>query len=220
VAIPLFVKPLAHAVISQGWSAPRQNASGIHASADFPVPVGTPVFAAAAGIVQFAGPSTDGRAGIMIRLEHEGGFATRYLHLSQVLVSAGDRVGSGQQIALSGETDTVGLPHLHLDVKGTPEAARAYLAVFPAPDVPAGGLPGDANGIAIPVEPLIPVDGYSDQARARAALIHLPLFSGRPDVELQQSRAGVVFAIVGMLALAGAGIALVVRRRRTERGAT
>src|SRR6185436_966168 len=70
-----------------------------HNGVDFGVPVGTPVYASAAGFVrhetQFAG-------GTMIHIYHENGLRSVYAHLSQRLVADGTTVTQGQIIAYSG----------------------------------------------------------------------------------------------------------------------
>ena len=72
-----------------------------------------PVVACEAGTVTLAGPY--GNAGNIVRLRHEG-FETRYCHLSEVHVEAGQWVDRGQQIGISGETGFAQGPHLHLDL--------------------------------------------------------------------------------------------------------
>ncbi len=98
-----------------------------HPGYDFPVPIGTDVFAAADGEIVVADPDSTA-AGNYIRIQHgNSGYQSEYLHLSQMLVSVGDTVTRGQLIGLSGNTagpaGTVG-PHLHFQVKqGTGDAA-------------------------------------------------------------------------------------------------
>ncbi len=86
-----------------------------HPGCDFLAPQGTPVRASADGICTTA--RAVGTAGLMIRLEHEAyGYATRYLHLSGVLVGEGMHVKRGQTIGLTGNTGLSTGPHLHFDV--------------------------------------------------------------------------------------------------------
>ncbi|MCL4786054.1 MAG: peptidoglycan DD-metalloendopeptidase family protein [Verrucomicrobia bacterium] len=92
-----------------------------HPGIDFPVPVGTAVFAAAAGEVVVADSSNSSAAGNYVRLQHTGlGYQSQYLHLSEVLVSQGQQVAQGQLIGRSGnsagQSGNVS-PHLHFEAK-------------------------------------------------------------------------------------------------------
>lgn len=86
-----------------------------HNGTDFAAPVGTPVLATADGVVTRV--RNHPYAGIYVEIEHAGGsFKTRYLHLSRAQVNRGQRVKSGQQIALSGNTGRSTGPHIHYEV--------------------------------------------------------------------------------------------------------
>jgi murein DD-endopeptidase MepM/ murein hydrolase activator NlpD/GH25 family lysozyme M1 (1,4-beta-N-acetylmuramidase) len=91
-----------------------------HPGYDFPVPIGTDVFAAADGQVIVADPNSTA-AGNYIRIQHgSSGYQSQYLHLSSNLVTVGDTVTRGQLIGKSGNTAGVGnsVPaHLHFEVK-------------------------------------------------------------------------------------------------------
>jgi murein DD-endopeptidase MepM/ murein hydrolase activator NlpD len=71
-----------------------------------------PVLAAAPGTVQIAGMDTGG-FGLTITVDHGNGLTTRYGHLSQLLVTPGQYVGRGEEIAISGNTGNSSGPHLH-----------------------------------------------------------------------------------------------------------
>lgn len=91
-----------------------------HPGYDFSAPIGTPVYAAAAGRVVWAGKEDPEKgAGIYVRILHEGRFITQYLHLSAVEtgISNGVQVAKGQLIGMSGNTGTGTGPHLHFEVK-------------------------------------------------------------------------------------------------------
>lgn|GEM_PF-3508580 len=78
-----------------------------------------PVYAAAPGIVSYAGwESSDPYYGYgqMILIRHRYGYMTLYGHLSKVLVKPGQHVKAGQQIAVSGTTGHSTGPHLHFSV--------------------------------------------------------------------------------------------------------
>lgn len=86
-----------------------------HAGLDLAVPLGTPVGAAAKGVVKFAG--WDGGYGNLVIIQHPDGRETRYGHLSKILVAQDDNVSAGQQIALSGSTGKSTGPHVHFEVR-------------------------------------------------------------------------------------------------------
>jgi DNA-binding beta-propeller fold protein YncE len=80
----------------------------------------TQVLAAAAGIitcVKAEKKCTEGRGMNEIKIDHENGYFTIYLHLSDVQVAAGQRVARGQVIGVSGDTGVPGAPHLHFEVR-------------------------------------------------------------------------------------------------------
>ncbi len=92
----------------------------VHKGIDFGVPVGTAVFAAAAGVVETAGPH--GGHGNYVLLRHNNGLSTAYAHLSQFSVAQGQNVRQGQEVAKSGNTGTSTGPHLHYEVYRANEA--------------------------------------------------------------------------------------------------
>ena len=95
---------------------------------DFGVPQGTPVYAARAGVVMQVESDFDkagldlekygGRANY-VRILHDDGTMGLYAHLRPegVLVRSGQRVKTGQQIGLSGNTGFTSGPHLHFAVQ-------------------------------------------------------------------------------------------------------
>ena len=87
-----------------------------HGGMDIAVPLSTEVFATASGVVRASAFETAG--GNFIIIDHNDGKASAYLHLSERLVVAGQRVVAGQLIALSGNTgsSTTGA-HLHFEVR-------------------------------------------------------------------------------------------------------
>jgi murein DD-endopeptidase MepM/ murein hydrolase activator NlpD len=86
-----------------------------HSGIDIGVPLGTPVLAAAAGTVSFAGDESG--YGNHIELRHPDGTVTTYSHLSTIGVAVGQVVVAGQPIAQSGNTGHSTGPHLHFEVK-------------------------------------------------------------------------------------------------------
>lgn len=89
--------------------------SKLHTGIDFAAPMGTPVHAAAGGIVYFAG--WWGGYGNVVILDHGGGWATVYAHNSSFAVSAGQSVQAGQVISYSGSTGLSTGPHVHFEVR-------------------------------------------------------------------------------------------------------
>ncbi|MBQ8085108.1 MAG: peptidoglycan DD-metalloendopeptidase family protein [Lachnospiraceae bacterium] len=92
----------------------------LHAGTDVGVPQGTTVRASRGGQVVTAG--WVGGYGNCVIIDHGDGVSTRYGHLSQVLVSVGQYVDQGDQIALSGNTGRSTGPHLHFEIRINGEA--------------------------------------------------------------------------------------------------
>jgi len=88
---------------------------GKHTGNDYPQPIGTPVYASLDGIVINTNPGAD--YGKTVELDHGDGYQTLYGHLSEVLVSVGQKVTKGTVIAKSGDTGNVTGPHLHHEVR-------------------------------------------------------------------------------------------------------
>ncbi len=93
-----------------------------HTGIDYMANVGTPVMAAASGRVVIISGGWSGGYGNQVVIDHGGGRATRYAHLSKFNVSAGDTVSKGQIIGYSGNTGRSTGPHLHFEliVNGRP----------------------------------------------------------------------------------------------------
>jgi murein DD-endopeptidase MepM/ murein hydrolase activator NlpD len=87
-----------------------------HAGIDYPGTTATPVRAAAAGRVTFAGWSPGGW-GYLVSIAHSNGVRTMYAHLSRVTVRLGQRVAVGQQIGRVGASGHATGPHLHFEVR-------------------------------------------------------------------------------------------------------
>ncbi|MFD7506991.1 M23 family metallopeptidase [Streptomyces sp. NPDC059850] len=99
-----------------------------HSGQDFVVPTGTPVRAVHTGVVVKAGPNGagDGPAyGNAIVIKHDNDTYTQYAHLSRIDVRIGQSVTTGQNIGLSGSTGNSTGPHLHFEVRTTPDYGSA-----------------------------------------------------------------------------------------------
>ena len=90
--------------------------SGYHLGIDLAAAEGTPVFASAAGTVVYSGWNDTGY-GNLVAIDHNNGDKTIYAHLSQLMVSCGQNVDSGQMIALSGNTGKSTGGHLHYEIR-------------------------------------------------------------------------------------------------------
>lgn len=99
-----------------------------HSGMDMAAPGGSPILAAANGTVRFAG--WNGGYGYCVIIDHGNGIQTLYGHSSKLLVSKGQTVSRGQQIALVGTTGTSTGNHLHFEVlnNGTPTNPRPYFS--------------------------------------------------------------------------------------------
>ncbi|HEY1614421.1 MAG TPA: M23 family metallopeptidase [Rhizomicrobium sp.] len=78
--------------------------------------LGTPIHAAAAGTVTYAGNELKGY-GNLILITHDGGYVTAYAHAQSIDVSRGDHVDKGQVIATAGKTGDVSRPQLHFEIR-------------------------------------------------------------------------------------------------------
>ncbi|MFE5295110.1 M23 family metallopeptidase [Streptomyces sp. NPDC056632] len=123
-----WVKPVSAYALSASFNQGGAMWAHKHSGQDFAVPVGTPVKAAASGTVVKAGPygGGDGPAyGNAIVIKHANGKYSQYAHLSKIKVNIGQKVSVGQQIALSGNTGNSSGPHLHFEIRTTPNYGSA-----------------------------------------------------------------------------------------------
>ncbi|MFE1797150.1 peptidoglycan DD-metalloendopeptidase family protein [Streptomyces sp. NPDC059517] len=93
--------------------------SGYHTGVDFVVPTGTALKSVGAGTVVSAG--WGGAYGNQVVIQLADGHYAQYAHLSSLSVSAGQTVTGGQQVGLSGATGNVTGPHLHFEIRTTPD---------------------------------------------------------------------------------------------------
>ena len=102
--------------------------SSKHSGQDFAVSIGTSVEAVHNGTVVKAGGNGagDGPAyGNAIVIKHDNGTFSQYAHLSKIDVRVGQTVGTGQHIAASGNTGNSSGPHLHFEIRTTPNYGSA-----------------------------------------------------------------------------------------------
>jgi hypothetical protein len=103
----------------------------MHKGIDIAGPVGTPIQAAADGVVIVAGWSSGGYGNI-VEVRHSDGTVTRYAHNSRLSVSVGQTVRQGQQIAEMGSTGNSTGSHLHFEIRPGGGAAVNPIAHLPA----------------------------------------------------------------------------------------
>ncbi|MFE0420179.1 LysM peptidoglycan-binding domain-containing M23 family metallopeptidase [Streptomyces tendae] len=116
-----------------GFTAPASNiplgtgykdggslwSSGHHTGVDFLAATGTTLKAVGAGTVVTAG--WGGAYGNQVVIRLADGYYAQYAHLSSLSVSGGQTVIAGQRIGLSGATGNVTGPHLHFEIRTTPD---------------------------------------------------------------------------------------------------
>jgi hypothetical protein len=122
--------PLSKLVIMSPFGYRRSPVTGetrLHAGTDLDGETGDQVFAAATGLVTFAGSNAE--LGRMIDIKHTGGLRTRYAHLSSVGVSVGDLIEAGETIGTVGCTGSCTGSHLHFGTFefGVPVDPMSYL---------------------------------------------------------------------------------------------
>ena len=113
--------PVAGAITSQFGHRvdPITGEVSSHTGTDIACAEGTPILAAADGIVTVANglDSWGGSYGYYIQIDHGGGMETLYAHCSSICVTTGQQVQAGQVIGYVGHTGRVTGNHLHLEVR-------------------------------------------------------------------------------------------------------
>jgi murein DD-endopeptidase MepM/ murein hydrolase activator NlpD len=112
-----------------GWRIdPFNGRQAFHEGIDFPAPVGTPIVAAAGGVVVAAEYHPE--FGNMLMIDHGNDIVTRYAHTSKILVKVGDIVRRGQHVANIGSTGRSTGAHLHFEVlvRGVPQNPHKFLS--------------------------------------------------------------------------------------------
>jgi murein DD-endopeptidase MepM/ murein hydrolase activator NlpD len=111
-----------------GWRLdPLTGRTALHTGLDFPAVVGTPIVAAAGGVV--VTQEFHPEYGNMIEIDHGNDLISRYAHASKVLVKKGDLIRRGQKIAEVGTTGRSTGAHLHFEVLvlGIPQDPQKFL---------------------------------------------------------------------------------------------
>jgi murein DD-endopeptidase MepM/ murein hydrolase activator NlpD len=100
--------------ITRPFSVLPDSNSDTHQALDFAASKGSPIKATAPGVVEDI--QNDKYLGLIVTINHDFGFITKYGHCSQILVSKKERVSRGQTVALVGNTGRSTAPHLHYEV--------------------------------------------------------------------------------------------------------
>lgn len=108
-----------------GWRWGR-----MHRGIDIAGPIGTPILSAGSGVVDFAGWNRGGY-GNLVEIRHPDGSLTRYAHNHRILVSKGQQVKQGQQIAEMGSTGYSTGPHLHFEIHPSGKGADNPISYLP-----------------------------------------------------------------------------------------
>jgi murein DD-endopeptidase MepM/ murein hydrolase activator NlpD len=111
---------------------PFTGRAALHTGLDFPAETGTPVHAAAGGVVRVTQYHPE--YGNMVELDHGNGLVTRYAHNSKILVKTGDLIKRGQIISEVGTTGRSTGAHLHFEVlvDGVQQNPAKFLTALPA----------------------------------------------------------------------------------------
>lgn len=99
----------------------------MHNGLDIGARTGTPIKAADGGVVTYAG--WKGNYGLLVEIDHGGGWKTRYAHCSKIYVKVGEKVYKDKTIAAVGNTGNSTGPHLHFEVlkHGVPKNPSNYI---------------------------------------------------------------------------------------------
>ena len=108
------IRPISGTITSRFGSVSRVR-SGAHTGLDIAASTGTPIKAAASGVVTFSG--TKSAYGKMLVISHGNGIETYYGHCSKLYAEVGDKVSQGETIAAVGSTGNSTGPHLHLEIR-------------------------------------------------------------------------------------------------------
>lgn len=112
-----FIRPVKTGKITAGM---YYSSGKYHGAVDFGVSVGTPVYAAADGIVVTSTWDGSDSYGYYIKIKHYNGLYTLYAHGSSLVAKVGQEVKQGQLIMYSGNTGNSTGPHLHFEVRVAP----------------------------------------------------------------------------------------------------
>ncbi|WP_415947632.1 M23 family metallopeptidase [Streptomyces sp. KLOTTS4A1] len=126
-----WVAPVTTYELSAGFGSGGDRWAHRHTGQDFAVGIGEPVRAIGKGRVVRV--SCGGAFGMAVVVQHPGGYYSQYAHLASVTVDQGEKVRTGQWLGQAGTTGNSTGPHLHFEVRLTPDLGsgvdpRAWLA--------------------------------------------------------------------------------------------
>lgn len=141
--------PVSEGFVGSGYGMRTDPITGqlaMHAGLDFAAPIGTPIFAAAGGVVVSA--EYHPMYGNAVTVDHGNHLSTLYAHASRIVVKPGDIVRKGQKLAEVGTTGRSTGPHLHFEVhvNGAPQNPARFLA-RQAKDSPLAQLGGSQKSV-------------------------------------------------------------------------
>lgn len=168
-----------NAIVTSGWGDARQYRNGTHHGVDIATEIGDDVFAAADGEVVFTGFLTveieggPDRKIKAVRIHHPASTGTvesRYLHLSEFLVSVGDTVSRGDVIAKAGATGIKNsAAHTHVDLLINSSLRQEFIDKNGGEPVPPiFEARGFSPKYMVPAEAVLPLSGYRSRVVARA----------------------------------------------------
>lgn len=96
---------------------PIHEREALHGGVDLRAKRGTPIYATADGVVEWAAPHESSGLGNMVKLVHNYGFSTIFGHMDDIEVAAGSYVKRGDLLGYSGNTGQSAAPHLHYEVR-------------------------------------------------------------------------------------------------------
>lgn len=147
--------------VTSGFGLRRHPILGyvrLHAGIDFAASFGSPIYAVSDGQVSYAG--WHGGHGNYVRLEHGGGLATGYGHMSRIVVSPGSRIGRGQVIGYVGSTGLSTGPHLHYELlrDGHPVNPGTARFMMRSPQVNTAQLSRELNAVRAKLAQLLAIE--------------------------------------------------------------
>jgi hypothetical protein len=140
-----WMNPSPGLVLTSGFGLRNvRGGSRNHQGIDLSGPMKAPIVASKSGVISavntgcppaggFPGNPCGGKGGNWIRVNHEGGWQTRYLHLYDVMVKVGDVVKQGQQIGTMGNSGSSTGKHLHYEIRSSGTAHNPLPLINPKP---------------------------------------------------------------------------------------
>lgn len=127
-----WLRPCSYVRISSPFGnreSPTEGASTYHQGVDLAAAEGTPIYASRAGTVTVATYSNS--AGYYVSINHGDGFSSVYMHMTNYVVSSGQKVSAGQVIGYVGSTGISTGPHLHFGISynGTYVNPASYVSL-------------------------------------------------------------------------------------------